>query len=293
MENHFSNMNDWNDLRCFVEVARASGLSQAANKLGISPATAGRRIDALEQVLGVHLFIRRQTGYFLTDDGERVFAEAQIVEQAMLAFTRRTNDAANTGRWSGHIRVACPELVASHWITPRLGAFLAEHRGLTVELIVGTEQVNLSKRVADVAIRFTEPRRDEEGDYVVTKLGNISFAAYSAIAIRSGVNDWRDLPYISWGDSGSHLTIARWLKAEFSGRKPVFVSNSLNQQYVGARAGLGVVVIPTYIGDKDAGLMRIEPEHEVTSRPLWMVFHRDLRSSERLVAMRNFLTSLF
>src|SRR5919106_2322536 len=57
---------DWNDLRIFVRVARGGGLSAAAAELGSSPATVGRRMLALEQILARPLFVRRQTGYELT-----------------------------------------------------------------------------------------------------------------------------------------------------------------------------------------------------------------------------------
>ena len=50
---------------------------------------------------------------------------------------------------------------------------------------------------------------------------------------------------------------------------------------------------PTFVGDNDARLARVEPDQLVTCRPLWLVFHRDLRGSDRLAAMRNFLTAIF
>lgn len=286
-------MNDWNDLRYFLAVARGGGLTHAASALGVSPATVSRRIDAFEEALGIKLFIRRQTGYLLTDDGERMQESALPVEQAMLAFGRQTQDVADVGCWSGNIRVACPELVAAHWITPRLDEFFLKYPGLRVELIVGLEQVNLSRRDADIAVRFVAPSKDEEGDYIGHALAHLPFAAYRSAAHAVDVADWRTLPHISWNESWSHLPMAKWLATTFPKQPPVIASNSLNLQYIGACAGLGVVVLPTFVGDNDARLMRVEPNQLVTSRSLWLVFHRDLRGSERLSAMRNFLTGIF
>lgn len=286
-------MNDWNDLRYFLAVVRGGGLTHAASALGVSPATVSRRIDAFEEALGLKLFIRRQTGYLLTTDGERMHESALPVEQAMLTFGRQTQDAVDVGRWSGQIRVACPEMVATHWIAPRLSEFFMKYPGLRVELVVGLEQVNLSRRDADIAVRFVRPSKDEEGDYIGQALADLPFAAYRSALHALDVVDWRALPHISWNEAWSHLPMAKWLAATFSKQAPVFASNSLNLQYIGACAGLGVVVLPTSVGDDDSRLVRVEPDQLVTTRPLWLVFHRDLRSSERLLAMRNFLMSIF
>src|SRR5690606_41282342 len=59
----------WDDLQFFAAVARGGGLSAAAQRLGSSPATVGRRMPALEQAVGRPLFVRRQTGYAPASDG--------------------------------------------------------------------------------------------------------------------------------------------------------------------------------------------------------------------------------
>ena len=58
---------NWEDLRIFVHVARGGGLSAAASELGLSPATVGRRMLLLEQQVARPLFVRRQSGYELTE----------------------------------------------------------------------------------------------------------------------------------------------------------------------------------------------------------------------------------
>jgi len=70
----------WDDLRLFLAVARHGGLTGAANEQGSSPATVGRRMLALEQAIGRPLFLRRQTGYTLTDDGRLLLGRAQAMD---------------------------------------------------------------------------------------------------------------------------------------------------------------------------------------------------------------------
>lgn len=282
---------DWNDLRHFLAVARGGGLSPAALQLGVSPATVSRRIDAFEQALGLTLFLRRQTGYLLTDEGERMLASALPVEQALLGFERQGQSAGEAGQWSGSIRVATADMLASHLITPGLGEFLAQYPGLRVELLTGVGQVDLSRRDADIALRVMAPSKDEEGDYVAHAVGRLPYAPYVAPALAAEA-DWRALPHVSWDPARSHLPMAKWSAAAFGGRPPVLVSNSLHVQHMAACQGLGVSVLPMLVGECDARLVRIALETPIPARELWLMYHRDLRGSRRVMAMRDFLAGL-
>src|SRR5690554_6521522 len=78
----------WDDLRLFLAVARLGGLSAARVATGLSPATLGRRVTALERQVGVPLFKRLRTGYRLTGAGQELFVQAEEVERAMTGVTR-------------------------------------------------------------------------------------------------------------------------------------------------------------------------------------------------------------
>ena len=71
---------DWNDLKYFLAVARHQGLSGAARQTGMSPATLGRRMKALEQSTGIEIFHRHARGYDLTEQGEALFAKVAALD---------------------------------------------------------------------------------------------------------------------------------------------------------------------------------------------------------------------
>jgi len=278
---------DWDDLRYFLAVARTAGLTPAANELGVSPATVSRRVDAFEQAMSMTLFLRRQTGYTLTNDGETLLAAALPVEQAMLGFERRSQDAGGSGAWSGSIRVATSETIASHWITPMLPGFVQDHPGLQVELVTGVNTVNLSRRDADIALRMSPPAREEEGEYIALRAGAMTFAAYIAAAADAQARrDWRRLPYVNWGESLAHVPMARWVAGMFADKPPVLLTNSMPVMIAAAEAGLGLTVLPESIGAKMPSLVRVDA---VCTRELWLVYHRDLRDNLRVTAMKDFL----
>lgn len=284
---------NWEDIRYFLAVARQGGLTPAAADLGVSPATVSRRVDALERDSGMALFLRRQSGYVLTDEGQSMLEAALAVEQAMLGFARRAQGVGEPGRWTGSIRLATSDALAAHVIVPRLAGFLERHPGLQVELVTGVQAVNLSRRDADMALRMAPPTADEEGEYVAQRLPDVQFAAYVARALVRRKADWRGLPHVSWPDSLSHIAMARWTRAAYGDAQPVLRTNSVGTQYQAARHGLGVVVLPISMADADPLLRRVQPGHLACTRPLWLMHHRDLRSSRRVIAMKEFVLELF
>ncbi len=67
---------DWDDLRIFLAVVRGESLSAAGRVLKIDPATVGRRIARLEEVMGARLFVKSPQGYALTSEGARLLPHA-------------------------------------------------------------------------------------------------------------------------------------------------------------------------------------------------------------------------
>ena len=82
---------NWDDIRVFLAVARAESLSAAAPGLRMDPATLGRRIARLEERLGAALFVKSPQGYALTGRGERLQVHAARAE-AMVSAPLRSAD---------------------------------------------------------------------------------------------------------------------------------------------------------------------------------------------------------
>ena len=76
-------MENWDDMRVFLAVARTESLSAAAPILKMDPATLGRRIARLERSMGAALFVKSPQGYALTDLGERIRDRAAEAETAL------------------------------------------------------------------------------------------------------------------------------------------------------------------------------------------------------------------
>lgn len=285
-----SELRDWNDLKYFLAVARCGGLSGAAASLNTSASTVSRHIDAMEARLGIRLFLRQQRGYLLTDRGSELFTHVAEVELAMQAVERRS---AASGEVSGLVKLAAPESLANFLIAPHLPAFRARYPQLQVELVVGRNLADLTRREADIAFRIVNPQqRDHAPDYIAHCVGRMSFALYCTPAALQQAGDWRNLDVVNWDESWLKLPMMEWLAQLFPGKEPVLRVNSMQTQYAAIRAGLGATFLPHFIGDGDSALQRVEIGALQTERELWLLYHRDLKGSQRVLAMRDFVAEL-
>lgn len=288
MANHFPKIGnadfDWNDLKYALTVARHGGLSHAAKLLGTSASTVSRHIQQLETSLGQTLFLRQQSGYLLTDQGKEVLELISGVEQALLALERHQAPDVSSQSVSGLVRLACAEMMASHLIVPHLPQLYQAHPDLQVELVVDIRLADLNRREADIALRLCAPGgKVGEQDYIAHPLGKMPFAAYVSKHHEVGNK------YISWGQDWAHLPMVGWLAQQFKTQPAVLVTNSAHAQIQAAKHGIGIAILPRYVGDLDPDLREIEFSKTPLTRDIWLVYHRDLKASSRVQVMRDFL----
>jgi DNA-binding transcriptional LysR family regulator len=277
-------MDDWNDLRLVLAVARAGSLTGAAELLRVNHSTAFRRLGSLEERLGVRLFERLPGGSYLpTVAGERAAVAAERVETETAALGR--DIAGQDIRLTGRLRVTSSETLAFSLLTAAIGAFRQTHPGITVELVIDNRVLNLSRREADIALRVMRP---SESDLYGRKLSDIAWTAY---APRNLINDaavgsiaLSDLPVIGWEEGVRGINAADWLSRNVSDTAVVYRTNSVVNQLVAARVGLGAAVLPCYLGDPEPDLIRLLDPVPELSRELWIVTHMDLRRTARVRA---------
>ncbi|AWM87647.1 LysR family transcriptional regulator [Microvirga sp. 17 mud 1-3] len=299
-------MDDWNDLRLVLAISRSGSLTGAAKDLGVNHSTAFRRLGALEGTLGVRLFERLPGGvYAPTQAGERMAAAAERIETETTALDREI-----VGRdrsLSGRLRVTSSETLAFRVLTAQIARFRALHPGILVELVIDNRILSLSRREADVALRVNRPR---EGDLHGRKISDIAWTAYGSRALLAqaepvdGPTGLAAFPVVGWEEGTTGINAADWLAEHVSAQAFAYRTNSIVNQLVAVKAGIGVAVLPCYLGDREPDLVRLvqEPIPELT-RELWIVTHADLRRTARvraffdvvgegLVAERPLLTGL-
>jgi len=148
---------DWDRLRVFHAVAEAGSITHAGETLHLSQPAVSRQIRSLEAAMGATLFHRHPRGLLLTSEGEILFEATQEITAQLDASTVRLRD--NREGVHGPLRVTTTLGFGIRWLTPRLPKLLEAHPGLSIELMLTEEILDLPMRQADVAIRMRAPRQ--------------------------------------------------------------------------------------------------------------------------------------
>lgn len=278
-------MENWNDLKLVLAIARTGRLAAAACALAVNHSTAFRRLNAIEKKLGVRLFDRLPAGiYAATREGDRFAATAEQIETEVMTLDREV--LGSDARPTGVLRVTAPEPLAYSLLSIHLTRFREAYPGIVVELIADDRVLSLSRREADIALRDSP----KEPDLFGRKLVAVAWALYASAdrVQREGLLDsaegtgQRDI--ISWG-AESRIAAADWLREHVPEGRVVYRTSSIINQLAAARAGIGLALLPCYLGDGDPGLARAfgTPIGELT-RELWIVTHADLRRTARVRA---------
>jgi DNA-binding transcriptional LysR family regulator len=279
-------MTSWDDLRVFLAVARAGSASAAALALGLSQPTVSRRVAALARELGVELLRPGARGYELTMAGERLRAHVDRVDRAVLAAQRAIDRL--DARAMGTVRLTAPEGLGLVVVAPRLDAFGREHPGIDLVLVAESTVANLSRREADLALRFVRPRQRE---LVMRRLAAVPFAPYASPRYLrghpreqgAGIVPGDEL--VAMHESLESSPESVWLRAhapQHRVRVRVHTQLALRSALL---AGAGVGILPDYLGDVP-GLRRLGAP--VLERDLFLVYHRALRNAERVQVVARF-----
>lgn len=128
-------------IESFVSVAARGSLTAAANAEGVAPAVIGRRIDALEERLGVKLLVRTTRKISLTHEGSAFLEDCQ----RLLADLANAEASVSAGgvKASGYLRVTAPAGFGRRHVAPLVPRFIEQHPDVNVSL-------NLSDRVVDI-----------------------------------------------------------------------------------------------------------------------------------------------
>ena len=128
-------------IESFAAVATKGSLTAAAHAEGVAPAVIGRRIDALEERLGVKLLVRTTRRITLTHEGSAFLEDCQ----RLLADLANAEASVSEGgvKASGHLRITAPAGFGRRHVAPLVPAFLAQHPDVSLSL-------NLSDRVVDI-----------------------------------------------------------------------------------------------------------------------------------------------
>jgi DNA-binding transcriptional LysR family regulator len=279
----------WDDFRLIKAIADVRSLPAAAALLGVNHSTVFRRLGQIEEALGAKLFERHRSGYTLTTVGEEMVALAQRVDEDITAFTRRI--AGREIAPAGELRVTTNDSLLIHLLTPLFVRFRKTCRDVSLDVVLANQELNLSKRDADVAIRATDhPPENLVGRRVAT----IAWALYGRADDFPDPQaiDWESLYDRDWVSLGDNLAALKAVKFVHEHVAPERIGYKVNTVLGLAEAveqGLGISHLPCFIGDARPGLVRLGPPNPEFSAGLWLLTHPDMRHSPRVRVFLDFI----
>ncbi|HFF8522202.1 TPA: LysR family transcriptional regulator [Providencia rettgeri] len=282
---------NWDDAKIFLAIAREGTLSAASKILKLGIATTSRRLERLEEALGVRLFTRDQLGYKLTDEGSALISQAEALEQAGFAFSYAAHKKSESVM--GHVCLATAQGLADHLIIPALPSLTDVNPNLTLEIVTSVSTVNLHRRDADIALRMVRP---ESGNLRIRKLGILGFGLYASESYLQRrqnpdrPNTLEHDDFIGWSETQQHLNSAQWLERTLRGRPCRLTTTTMSAQFSAVKTGLGLAVLPHFIARK-MGLICLQDDIGC-DQSIWLAIHSDLAHSRRVRVVADFLTAL-
>jgi DNA-binding transcriptional LysR family regulator len=289
MQRSYASMHrlDWNDLRYLLAVADHGSLSGAARALSVNHSTVLRRIGRFEDQLAVRLFERLPSGYALTAAGEALADSARQISDTVTSVERRI--VGQDLRLSGHVRVATTDTLALFILPAMVARFRAAHPEVQIELAAGNPQADLTRRDADVAVRPTQRPPDHLIGRKICRVAYAPYASHSYLAQHRARTALSKHVWVAPDESMASSVVGSYTQRRLQGAAISFRANSLALLAKAAEAGLGVAMLPCYLGES-VGLTRIrDPLDEVTT-DLWLLSHADLRKTARIRALIEFLS---
>ncbi|MFV8570315.1 LysR family transcriptional regulator [Marinobacter sp. SBS5] len=281
---------DWDYLRYIRALAIAGTFAKAGEILGVHQTTVLRRLDQMEESLGVQFFDRNRDGLQLTATGEMAYREAERLAVDMENLERKL--VGQDGAPVGKVRIAAEDAVMYELLSPVLAALVREYPEIELEVLTDNDVANLSHREADLTLRpENKPQATLEGE----RIAAIDSAVYGSTNYcrRNRKMDIENHPEAcTWlipDESFSHLATGKWYRKHLKNVNTVIRCNSLQSMHALARAGAGLAVLPCYLGEAAKELRRLSDPLDGESIDLWLHVNHDTQQMARVRIVMEFL----
>jgi DNA-binding transcriptional LysR family regulator len=288
---------DWDKLRVFHAAAEAGSFTHAGENLSLSQSAVSRQVSALELDLQAPLFHRHARGLILTEQGEVLFRTVRDMMMKLDAARTRLSDTRERPR--GELRVTTTVGIGTNWLTPRIGEFIELYPDIKLTILLSDDELDLSMREADIAIRVREP---VQPDLIRRRLFTMHFHAYASAVYLKRFGEPKTLDdldahrILTYGVSAqSYLSAINSL--HFAGRdskepRPSTLKvNNISALRRAVENGVGIAILPDYLALSDTSLVRILPQADMPELECFLVYAEELKNVARVRVFRDFLVA--
>ena len=274
---------DWNQVRAFLAAVDQGSLSGAARVLKQTQPTLSRQITHLEEDLGVLLLERGTRGLTVTESGLGLLEHVRAMGQAALQLSLSASG--QSDNIDGHVCITATNVFATFHLPKMLIRLRQEAPQITVSVVASNEIRDITTREADISIRHAEPT---QADLIGKHVGNMEAHIYASTKFLdrhgrpSDPQECAKLDFIGFDTPSTLLPVLNSLGLPVTESQFKICTASGNALLEMVRAGLGVSVLTRDAELLFADLERVLPELNGVPVPVWLVTHRELRTSRRI-----------
>ena len=290
-------MLDWDKLRIFHTAAESGSFTHAAEKLNMSQSAVSRQISALEEDLGLKLFIRHARGLVLTEVGEQLFRTAHRMQSELHQVETQMSESQDVP--TGQLLVTTTVGIGSTWLSSRIHEFLLLYPDIQIEIKLNDAELDLAMREADVAIRLHRPNQSEMIQRKLFTVHNHFYMSLDYLAEHGEPSSLEDLDnhrIITFGEPvpsylGDINYIERLGRPDSSPRRSQMKVNAIYGMMQACRAGIGIAMLPDYLVEGDGGLVQLFSDSDPIAIEAYFTYPEELKTVARVQAFRDFLVA--
>ncbi|WP_312054209.1 LysR family transcriptional regulator [Pantoea brenneri] len=266
-------------MQTFIRIVESGNLSAAAAQLGTTQPTISRRLQTLEQRLGLKLILRTTHALKLTDDGERCYAQARQLLATWHALEDELTGASDDP--VGTLRVRAPHAFGQDQLIAPLVDYLRRYPRLNIEWMLNDRTPDFMAENVDCAIQVGAPTDPSVVAILLAEVPRIVVASPDLLARQPPielVEQLRDLPWLALTsfyrnevalqkiDDGQPVNLAI---------TPRLSSDSLYAVRKAALAGMGAAIVSSWVVQQDLAegrLIQLTPQWQAPPLPIWLTY---------------------
>ncbi|MHA7818884.1 MAG: LysR family transcriptional regulator [Erythrobacter sp.] len=274
---------DWNQVRAFLATAEEGSFSGAARALKTTQPTVGRQIAALEESLGLTLVERSGRLLALTEPGRDLLDHVHKMGEAAAQISMIAEGQSTQA--TGKVTITATDLLSAMHMPEMLAPLRESAPGISLHLVCSNDLSDLMRREADIAIRHVRP---DQPELIARHIGDFQANLYAAPTYLDAVGrptTLRDIARMAMVGVADADRIATPLQQMGI---PVTEENFMTSSDSGVviwhlvKAGFGASILPEFHCDREPGFEKVFPALPSLQFPVWLVTHRELKTSRRI-----------
>lgn len=266
-------------MQTFIRIVESGSLSAAAALLGTTQPTISRRLQTLEQRLGLKLILRTTHALKLTDDGERCYAQARQLLATWHALEDELTGASDDP--VGTLRVRAPHAFGQDQLIAPLVDYLRRYPRLNIEWMLNDRTPDFMAENIDCAIQVGAPTDPSVVAILLAEVPRIVVASPGLLARHPPIEQVEQLRDLPW------LALTSFYRNEVALQKiddgqpvnlaitPRLSSDSLYAVRKAALAGMGAAIVSSWVVQQDLAegrLVQLTPQWQAPPLPIWLTY---------------------